>query len=121
HESVYFEQPDWLDRRLLRKDDAGAVLGNARDHRRRRRTSCRALRPSPQSCAPPRSIIPGIYFLILICARRRPAICTGENAMRGRRRVDCIGRMVMRPTGLEIASQSYMIFKSLLRVVISFS
>ena len=36
--------------------------------------------------------------------------------MRGRRRVGCIGRMVMRPSDLEIASQSYMkIFKSSLR------
>jgi len=33
--------------------------------------------------------------------------------MRGRRRVDCIGRMVMRPSDLEIASQSHLkIFES---------
>jgi hypothetical protein len=36
--------------------------------------------------------------------------------MRGSRRVDCIGRMVMQPSDLEITSQSHMkIFKSLLR------
>jgi hypothetical protein len=35
HDSVHFEQPDWLDRQLLREDETGAVLGNARGHRRR--------------------------------------------------------------------------------------
>ena len=37
--------------------------------------------------------------------------------MRGRRRVDCIGRMGMRPSDLEIASQSHLkIFESLLNL-----
>jgi hypothetical protein len=44
------------------------------------------------------------------------AIYPDEHAMRGRWRVDCIGRMVMRPSDLEIASRSHLkIFKSLLR------
>jgi len=47
--------------------------------------------------------------------RPRP-LYPDEHAVRGRRRVDCIGRMVMRPSDLEIASQSHLkIFKSLLR------
>ena len=46
-----------------------------------------------------------------IAAKVRPALLlTGEpgsdeHGVRGRRRVDCMGRMVMRPSDLEIASQ----------------
>src|SRR5437667_12308023 len=57
HESVHFEQLDWLDRRLLRENDACAVLGNALGHRGLRRSSCSALRSSPQSDSLPVSSV----------------------------------------------------------------
>ena len=52
HEPVRFEQPDRLDRRLLRKDGAGRVLGDACRHRRRRRPIGPAVRASPRPGSP---------------------------------------------------------------------
>ncbi len=59
YEPVRFEHPHRLDRRLLRENDARRVLGDARGHRRRRRSARHALRSSPQSSALSNAIVIG--------------------------------------------------------------